>query len=212
MRILHVTDFHFRKRWYAWLSEAALGYDLVCFTGDFLEMFTGHDLSLWNQAEWVEDWLHEFPKPLVGCLGDHDRVLRGPCGVVTLLGAGDSTTVGDQKFICWPWNPSAYLPEGPLIVLSHAPPAGIFVAQNEEGDVGDPELSSEITRLPRGSLILCGHNHDPRRWYAETRGKWCLNPGCNLEADFPNHIGIDTTARTAAFRAQDFSPPPVRLY
>jgi len=213
MRILHVTDFHFHKAFYGWLEEAAQGYDLVCFTGDFLERYAGVSLPLLAQADWIEGWLKHFPSPLIGCLGDHDRAIRGPGGPISILRGGDSISVLDHNFLCWPWKPCSDLPEGPLIVLSHEPPAGIFVAQSEEeGDIGDPQLSAEITRLPRGSLILSGHNHEPRRWYLETRGTWCLNPGCNLDAIIPNHIAIDTTTRTATFRAPGFTPPPVRLY
>lgn len=40
MRILHVTDFHFRKRWYAWLSEAALGYDREAPVPNYIEIDT----------------------------------------------------------------------------------------------------------------------------------------------------------------------------
>jgi hypothetical protein len=39
--ILHVTDFHFRKKWYEWLARRAADYEAVCFSGDMLDMFCG---------------------------------------------------------------------------------------------------------------------------------------------------------------------------
>jgi hypothetical protein len=38
MRILHVSDFHFNKRWFDWLATQAPECDLICHTGDFLDL------------------------------------------------------------------------------------------------------------------------------------------------------------------------------
>jgi len=95
MRILHVTDFHFRQRWYEWLASRASEYEAVCFTGDFITMYTGqHQPSSDSrpsspsghaspivapderaQAHWVGAWLKDWPAstPLFLCSGNHDH-------------------------------------------------------------------------------------------------------------------------------------------
>jgi predicted MPP superfamily phosphohydrolase len=45
MRILHVTDFHFRKHWFQWVEKVASNYDAVCFTGDFLDGLRARELN-----------------------------------------------------------------------------------------------------------------------------------------------------------------------
>jgi len=37
MKILHVTDLHFNKKWFEWILEVQDDYDVVCITGDFLD-------------------------------------------------------------------------------------------------------------------------------------------------------------------------------
>jgi len=56
MRILHVTDFHFREQWFHWLAAQALRYDVCCFSGDLLDMFPGSRIGLRPQTRWVRDW------------------------------------------------------------------------------------------------------------------------------------------------------------
>lgn len=33
MRLLHVTDFHFRQTWFHWLAAQSPNYDACCLTG-----------------------------------------------------------------------------------------------------------------------------------------------------------------------------------
>ena len=72
MRLLHVTDFHFREPWFHWLAAQATNYDACCLTGDMLDMFPGSRIGLRTQARWVRDWLREFPGQLYACTGNHD--------------------------------------------------------------------------------------------------------------------------------------------
>ena len=72
MRLLHVTDFHFRERWFHWLAAQAGRHDVCCLSGDLLDMFPGSRIGLRQQARWVRDWLKVFPGVIYTCTGNHD--------------------------------------------------------------------------------------------------------------------------------------------
>ena len=72
MRILHVTDFHFHRAWFDWLTDQATGYDACCLTGDLLDMFPNGRVGLREQSRWVRKWLCNFPGRLYACTGNHD--------------------------------------------------------------------------------------------------------------------------------------------
>ena len=77
MKLLHVTDLHFRARWFEWVSGQAPHYDAVCIAGDLLDMLGTAKTSLRAQAEWTQAWLREFPGRLFVCSGNHDWWDRG---------------------------------------------------------------------------------------------------------------------------------------
>ena len=62
MRILHTTDFHFKKGWFSWIEEQQSNFDVFCITGDFLE--SSHEETLQEQIEWISSWMKKFYKPL----------------------------------------------------------------------------------------------------------------------------------------------------
>jgi Icc-related predicted phosphoesterase len=228
MRILHVTDFHFNRRWYAWLSAQAGAYDACCLTGDLLDMLNTHECDLNHQARWVRDWMREFPGQLFVCTGNHDWWVED-IGVVDRDAEGawlkkaarrgvavDGAQVAMQgyRFRCASWvGPLDVDPTGslPVILLSHAPPSGTFVSADLESENGDSDTTVLVGELPLGSLILSGHIHSPGRWYDRIGLTWCFNPGCAAGADVPNHIVIDTRAGTAVFRGGEKELGPIRL-
>ena len=97
----------------------------------------------------------------------------------------------------------AYLPDGagpfPAVILVHAPPLGTPLSSDLGREVGDPEVAAAVLKLPAGSLVLSGHIHNPTRWCHPLGPAWCFNPGVDPRAKEPNHVIIDTTARTAEF-------------
>jgi Icc-related predicted phosphoesterase len=71
--ILHVSDFHFNRDWFAWVDANAHRYDLVCLSGDALDMES--DTSLSKQVVWLATWLEKFHRhgiPIALCSGNHD--------------------------------------------------------------------------------------------------------------------------------------------
>jgi uncharacterized protein len=230
MRILHATDFHFNQRWYEWLTLQAGSFDACCLTGDLLDMLRAFDsragVSLTVQTRWVQDWMRAFPGRLFVCSGNHDewsdgapmspyiqggwlRLARRPGAVFV---DNDTVVLEGYRFVCTPW---AQIPEVdssmPHIVLCHAPPEGTLVSRDLGRESGDPEVARAIRELPRGSLFLSGHVHDPKRWYARMNDTYCFNPGFNARAVAPNHIIIDTVTLVATFSGWGRDLGPIHL-
>jgi uncharacterized protein len=218
MRILHATDFHFRRHWFDWLAVQASSYDVCCLTGDLLDMFPSAKENLHAQSRWVRDWLHAWPArtPIFLCTGNHDwwlksehvtdndaeggwlRKARRP-GVVFV--DGDAAAIGGHRFCCWHWGsaPSVEPFDEPVVMLVHAPPQGTPLAADCGRDVGDADVTAAAWRLPRGSLVLSGHIHSPSKVWFRVGDTWCLNPGVDADASAPNYIAIDTVEREARF-------------
>jgi len=233
--ILHVTDFHFRKKWFEWLALRAADYDAVCFSGDMLDMFCGParaitsskpssltrliapnpQVSLHQQARWVREWIGNCPGRLFFCTGNH-CVFQAAEGVTDtdsdggwLLKArregrvfvdGDESELDGFQFVCVPWarKPMANGSK-PAVVICHAPPERTAVSSDLGHESGDFEVTEAAALLPAGSLILSGHIHSPKHWYARIASTWCLNPGVDFDAAVPNHIELNLGARTARF-------------
>src|SRR5271157_3898780 len=70
MKLLHVTDFHANRRWFRWVADHAEDYDLIAFTGDFLDIFSAE--SLGAQIRWITAWARALPCPLLSCPGNQD--------------------------------------------------------------------------------------------------------------------------------------------
>lgn len=219
MRILHVTDFHFRRPWFAWLAARAGDYDAICFTGDLRDLFPNAPTGLSEQIRWTRDWLQKFPGRLHLCSGNHDwwlpdgRMAEGdPQGGWLrqtvrpgILVDGTSELFAGYRFICCPavGIPAAPGPE-PAVVLVHTPPLGTPVSLDLGREAGNPEVTAAVFKLPEGSLVLSGHVHDPQRWCHRLGPAWCFNPGVDFSAAEPNHLVIDTAMRAAEFSSRGF--------
>ncbi|MDX2186707.1 MAG: metallophosphoesterase [Opitutaceae bacterium] len=199
MRILHVSDFHFQKRWFDWLLEEAPRADLVCFTGDFLDM--GSDVAMETQVEWVRSWLERFTHPLIFCSGNHDllpndRTSSGYVDAEWLRGIDNPNIHGDGSTITFGGVPilsrgfmdtPPVLPETFSILLSHEGPAESDVSRDHCSDWGDYELLEVLKQREARSLVLCGHVHEPIRASAQVGWSIALNTGANMLAEIPNH-------------------------
>lgn len=205
MTILHVTDFHFNKRWFDWLLHCAPPNDLVVMSGDMLDLAiaTPHR----RQIEWVSDWLNEFPRPISVCSGNHDlewsseaerwmpaywlRDIINPnvwrdghrvtLNGLSILNIGATTQPKGAEADVW---------------VVHAAPTQTLVATRFDGvDSGDPDLCAAIGQYtPR--LVLSGHVHTPISWREQHGTTLFLNPGRRLHEAFPNHILINTDTMT----------------
>jgi Icc-related predicted phosphoesterase len=217
MTILHVTDFHFNKRWFDWLLHRAPAHDLVVMSGDMLDLAAATPHR--RQIEWVSDWLNDFPRLISVCSGNHDlewddaaerwtpaywlRRIDNPnvwtdgqriaLDGLSILNLGATTQPKGGAADVW---------------VVHAPPSGTAVATRTSGaDAGDPDLVAPVSRYsPR--LVLSGHVHNPMDWRAHRNGTLFLNPGFDPDALFPNHILVETEQlRTRLITAAQAAEP-----
>jgi uncharacterized protein len=227
MRILHVSDLHFRQRWFDWVAAQATRFDAVCLSGDLLDMLPTARTNLREQAKWATQWLAAFPgERLFVCSGNHDwwaaegtdRDAEGKWLMRArrrnVVVDGDVRILEGMRFVCSPWlRPVEADGLEPVVLIVHAPPEGAAVAKDRSGmDVGDFEVAQIAQQLPPHSLVLSGHAHTPARWFARIGGVCCFNPGVDFESkSVPNHIVIDTERRRAEFYGWARSMGPVRL-
>lgn len=212
MIILHVTDFHFNKRWFNWLSHQAPPHDLLVMSGDLLDLAapTPHR----KQIDWVSGWMNDHPNPMCVCSGNHDlewdanancwtpaywlRALanhhvwtdgqRISLDGLTILNIGCTTRPKGGEADIW---------------VVHSAPTGTRVSTHATGgEGGDPDLVGPVLRHgPR--VVLSGHVHGPMAWCERQEHTLFLNPGRSADAPFPNHILVQTAGMTAEFVTAD---------
>jgi Icc-related predicted phosphoesterase len=209
MRILHCTDLHANDCWYRWLAAESPHYDLVCLTGDLLDLNPYRSTD--GQLDRVMAHLQKIETPLAICSGNHDSVAGADLRFhhaawlrqlrrEDLWIDGDRFEFGGFSFRCIPWQ--GILPSGSSseIWLIHSPPdkAPTGIARGGAG-FGDSTFGEEC-RANRGPrLALSGHVHEPQSWRAEVGRTWSINPlgPENNGAHQPNHVDIDLDAGTA---------------
>lgn len=208
MTILHVSDFHFNRRWFDWLLRRAPAHDLVVMSGDLLDLSAATPHR--RQIAWVSDWLNDYPRPLCVCSGNHDlewdaaterwapaywlRDLVNPNvwsdGTRIELNGLSVRTIGCTT-----------RPKGgdADVWVVHAPPTGTLVSTRATGgDAGDPDLVPPVRRH-RPRVVLSGHVHQPSHWCDRRDGTLYLNPGRTPDAEFPNHVLVHTARLDCQF-------------
>ena len=210
MRILHCSDLHASESAFQWVIKQSLNYNLVCLTGDLLDL-NPYRLPA-GQIERVISYLNLIKVPLAICSGNHDNFgayddrlvgarwmqnLRRP----TVWLDGDRFEIGGHRFRAFPWM--SMVPataDADEIWLMHAPPDLSPTSIVRGGvDFGDFALG-ELCRSGAGPcLVLSGHVHERVRWIAKIGRSWSLNPGCEPDATIPNHIVIELSRGHATF-------------
>ena len=212
MTILHVTDFHFNKRWFDWLLHRAPAHDLTVMSGDLLDLASATPHR--QQIAWVSEWLSRYPRPLSIASGNHDlewhdqterwmpaywlRYIANPNvwvdGQRVELNGTSILNIG-----------CATLPKGgeaDIWVVHAGPTKTLVTTRSSGGDGGDPDLNAPVKRYSPG-LVFSGHVHDPLHWRQNSGGTLFFNPGYAPEAEIPNHILVRTDDLTSRlFRAQ----------
>lgn len=225
MRILVVSDLHYRLAHYDWLLHAAGEVDAVALVGDLADVVSPVPLEV--QTVVLADYLRQLAErtEVYVASGNHD--LDGPGEHGEQVAAwlrpladrrthvdGSSVDVGDLRITVCPWW------DGPLtrqqvdeqleaaaadrparwIWLYHAPPAGTPLCFDGRRNFADEDLAAWIARH-RPDLVFCGHIHqapwaDGGAWYARLGETWVFNAGKQI-GKVPPHITLDTAADTA---------------
>jgi Icc-related predicted phosphoesterase len=212
MKLLHVTDFHANRLWFKWVADNAEKYDLIAYTGDFLDIFG--DESLGSQVSWISAWARALPRPLLWCSGNHDvETMRAPVASGRWLAAlpyanafsqsGHIERLG-QAFVRVNWREATPRLRAGDIVLAHVPPSGCFTATSGEIDNGDIDLADALrSAVGQPLAVLGGHVHRPTRWADRCGHTFSLNPGMNSGTKIPNYIEVNTANRSARWFCND---------
>jgi Icc-related predicted phosphoesterase len=226
MRILVVSDLHYRLPHYDWLVEAAAGVDVVAVVGDLADVVSPvpHEVQTVVLARYL-DVLASSGATVLVASGNHD--LDGPgghgeqmaswlrrAGGDSLHVVGVSVDLGDTRFTICPWwdgpvtrdEVGAQLAAAALdrpqrwVWLYHAPPAGTPLCFDGRRTFPDQDLADWIT-LHRPDVVLCGHIHQSPwvkggSWHARLGDTWVFNAGKQI-GKVPAHVTIDTDAGTA---------------
>ncbi len=227
MRILVVSDLHYKLRHYDWLVEAASEVDAVALVGDLADVINAvpHevqtvvltnylDLLAARTSVFVASGNHDLDGP-----GSHGEQiaswLQQPMGEKVHVD-GKSVDVGDTRFTICPWwdgpitrdEVAAQLAAAAIdrparwVWLYHAPPAGTPLCFDGRRTFPDQDLADWIAEH-NPDVVLCGHIHqapwaEGGSWNARLGNTWVFNAGKQI-GPVPPHITLDTEAGTATW-------------
>jgi Icc-related predicted phosphoesterase len=225
VRILIVSDLHYRLPHFDWLVKAAADVDAVALVGDLADVVNPVPLSV--QVVVLQRYLETLSTSaqVLVASGNHD--LDGPgvhgeqvsawlrrAGGPRIHVDGSSFDIGDTRFTVCPWW------DGPIsrdevadqlarastdrpsrwVWLYHAPPAGTPLCRDGRREFPDHELAGWIEEH-QPDVVLCGHIHqapwvEGGSWHARLGRTWVFNAGKQI-GPVPPHITLDLAAGTA---------------
>lgn len=206
MKILCVSDLHARPAWYEWLIRESTHYDIVCLSGDLLNL-GDYDADPLGQAATVLPYLRAIKQrtSLATCSGNHDVLpQRGfetaqwmePLREDGIHVDGDVFLLRDYRFRCVPWSDPLPQHAEEDFWITHAPPSGIATSTVAGGvSHGCEDLRAFCLSGNAPPWILSGHIHSPLGHWSQIGRSLSLNPGRGVDRAIPNHIAIDLTMR-----------------
>lgn len=225
MRILGVSDLHYRLPHYDWLVQAASDVDVVVLAGDLMDIVNPVPIEV--QAVVVQRYLSLLAQQatVLASSGNHDLDgpgehgeqvagwLRKPLGD-RVFADRSSLDLGGVRFTVCPWwdGPATRDEVGAQLALAavdrpetwiwvyHAPPAGTVLCRDGRREFPDHELAAWIAQY-QPSIVMCGHIHqapwvDGGSWHDRLGETRIFNAGKQV-GKIPPHITIDTDAGTA---------------
>jgi Icc-related predicted phosphoesterase len=227
VRLLAVTDLHYRLPAYDWLLGAAVDADVVAISGDLLDIVSPvpHEAQALVASTYLERLAERTT--VLASSGNHDLDGPGPdgeqvAGWLSRLDVPDLHTDGagiDAGGIRWsvvPWwdGPATREQVGAQLATAahdrpdtwvwvyHSPPAGTRLCFDGRRSFPDDALAGWI-ETHRPTVVLCGHIHqapwvDGGGWYDRLGTTMVINPGKQIGAA-PPHVWIDTDAGTATW-------------
>lgn len=193
MRLIHLSDLHYKQHWFDWIATQQNDYDVFCITGDFLD--TSLSICLSEQINWVSEWMKAFEKPLFVCSGNHDIEAIGNENWLTKIPHvhADNTikTIEGIKIGCIPYLSTDILEFANCdILLNHVPPAKTKTSTNNlKEDGGDKELYRLINNeLLSPKHLLCGHIHNPISITDKIKETIISNPSTDQHKNRPNFL------------------------
>jgi Icc-related predicted phosphoesterase len=225
VRILAVSDLHYRLKHWDWLVQAAGDVDVVAIAGDLADVASPVPVEV--QSVVLGEYLDRIAARAVvlAASGNHDldgpgehgeqvagwlRRPRGP-SVVT---DGASIDVDATRFTVCPWWDGPHSRDAVEAQLAsaavdrperwvwvyHSPPAGTVLCRDGRREFPDHDLTGWIAQH-EPDLVLCGHIHqapwvDGGSWQARLGRTHVFNAG-RQPGPVPPHVVIDTDTSTA---------------
>lgn len=216
MKILHVSNLRFNRRWYRWLQEHAPRHDLLVIAGNLVDH--RHHTSLDSQRRWVIEWLRDCSRPLCVASGPEDREFDPQANqwrpARWLLEAKIATRCVDDGFMEMGGFSVHCIGHGELpadrfadiYVVHHA--AHQLQSESAHGGQDASVIAEPAVDCTAGArAILCGELVNSGRWQWTEHGALYLNPGSSADARFPNHVVFDPTTMAALrVQATDYIP------
>jgi len=225
MRVLVVSDLHYRLPHFDWLVQAAAEVDVVAIVGDLANVVSPVPLEV--QIVVLEKYLAVLAETSTVLVSSGNHDLDGPDSdgeqVARWLQRsaggrihvdGTSVDVDGIRFTICPWwdGPQTRDRVGAQLALAavdrpaewiwlyHSPPTGTVLCRDGQREFPDQDLADWIGEHSP-DLVLCGHIHqapwvDGGSWKDRLGSTWVFNAGKQAGA-VPPHITIDTDARTA---------------
>lgn len=225
VRILSVSDLHYRLPHYDWLVKASGDADAVVLAGDLADVVSPVPLDV--QSVVLTTYLAELAEHalVMASSGNHD--LDGPgahgeqvagwlrqAGGERVVVDSNSRDVDGVRFTVCPWW------DGPLtrdavgaqlaaasvdrtdlwVWVYHSPPAGTVLARDGRREFPDHDLAAWIEEH-QPDIVITGHIHQAPwakggSWHARLGRTQVFNAGKQI-GPVPAHITFDTDARTA---------------
>jgi Icc-related predicted phosphoesterase len=225
VRILAVSDLHYRLPHYDWLVKASEGVDVVALVGDLADVVNAVPHTV--QTVVLQSYLAELSSraTVLAASGNHDLDGPGPHGEQvagwlrdvagdSLHTDGTSVDVDGTRFTICPWwdGPESKNAVGAQLAaaavdrperwvwLYHSPPAGTVLCKDGRREFPDHDLAAWIEEH-KPDLVLCGHIHqapwiEGGSWHARLGDTWVFNAG-KQPGPVPPHITFDLDAGTA---------------
>jgi Icc-related predicted phosphoesterase len=227
VRLLAVTDLHYKLPHYDWLLQAAGDADLVTVSGDLLDIAT--PVPVEAQAAVVSTYLTRLAAvtPAVASSGNHDLDGPGRAGEQTAgwlhrLDVPDLHTDGATLDLPGVRVSVAGWWDGPVgesevgraleadaegrpehwVWVYHSPPAGTRLCFDGRREFPDHSLARWIEHL-QPDLVLCGHIHQAPwapggGWWDRIGDTTVINPGKQI-GKAPPHVWVDTETGSATW-------------
>ena len=225
MRILVVSDLHYRLPHFDWLVKAADDVDVVALVGDLADVVNAVPFTVQTVVlQKYLDLLAERAVVLVSS-GNHDLDGPGEHGEQTAAWLqasrdarvhvdGSSVDIDGVRFTICPWWDGPATREAVADQLAeagrdrperwfwlyHSPPANTVLCRDGRREFPDHDLAEWIDQH-RPDVVFCGHIHqapwiDGGSWHARLGNTLVFNAG-KQRGPIPAHITYDTEAATA---------------
>jgi len=225
VRILAVSDLHYRLKHWDWLVGAAADVDVVAVAGDLADVASLVPIEV--QSVVLATYLDRLADAalVLAASGNHDLDgpgdhgeqvagwLRAPLAAGVVADGGSVDLDGTRFTVC-PWwdgptgreEVAAQLAAAAVdrperwVWVYHAPPAGTVLCKDGRREFPDHDLAAWIAQH-QPDLVLCGHIHqapwvDGGSWHDRLGSTVVFNPA-RQSGPVPPHIRIDTDAGTA---------------